>query len=457
MTQKTQRLLIIENKASDAKQLKRYLENDFDITFASEVKRAEAFLGSGLFPVAILNLDLHPSSDSPETGLRLLEKVPNLSPHTKMVVVTKLTQPDVAMKAIALSAMDCFTKPIDLNVLRHITRRAFHIHDLENANRQLLQQADHSTSLCGMIGVSETMQSLFKMIRKASAFQYSALITGESGTGKQMVAQALHELSPRSKNPFVIINCAAIQENLLESELFGHEKGAFTGAVSAKKGKFELADGGTILLDEIGELPLALQAKLLRCLQEGAIERVGGENTLSLDLCILAATNRNLKESVAQGIFREDLYFRLNVVPIVLPPLRERPEDIMALASHFLETEIKALGLPKTSFSTDAMAALSAYEWPGNVRELHNRIRRALAVAADQTLTARHLDLETHIISDTPGENLLTLQQARQQAERYCIQQALWVAHNNISQAAKLMGISRPTLHDLLKKHDIKV
>jgi two-component system NtrC family response regulator len=271
------------------------------------------------------------------------------------------------------------------------------------------------------------------------------------------VAHALHALSPRNNGPLVIINCAAIPENLLESELFGHEKGAFTGAVARKIGKFEQAHTGTVFLDEIGELPLAMQAKLLRCLQEGTIERVGGDKTLALSVRIVAATNSDLERAVARGAFREDLFFRLNVVPIVLPPLRERPEDIMVLAHHFLKTESKALRLPRAAFASDAAAALCAYQWPGNVRELQNRIRRALSAAAGQVITARHLDLATANGADEPAEKLMTLQQARDRAERHCIQQALWLSNNNISQAAKLLETSRPTLHDLIKKHELKL
>ncbi len=457
MAQEPLRLLVIENEVAAAKQLKRALEHDFEITIAPDGQRARELLGSGLFPVATLNPALPPVSDSPREGFKLLEAMPILSPYTKVIVITDNTDAAVAMKAVALSAVDVVFGPADPDILRIIVQRAFHMHALESANRQLMRQGDQSTSLCGMIGASEPMRSLFRTIHKISAHDFPALITGESGTGKEMVAHALHTLSPRSKGPFVIINCAAIQENLLESELFGHEKGAFTGAVTEKKGKFELADGGTVLLDEIGELPVSMQAKLLRCLQEGTIERVGGEKTLFLDVRIIAATNRDLDSAVAAGDFREDLYFRLNVVPITLPPLRERSRDILVLAHHFLDIETRALKLPGTGFAKDAVAALSAYHWPGNVRELHNRIRRALTVSAGQTITARFLDLEDCIASDDPAEKLQTLQQARERAERYCIRQALWMARNNISQAAKLMAVSRPTLHDLLKKHDIKV
>ncbi|MBI5894682.1 MAG: sigma-54-dependent Fis family transcriptional regulator, partial [Desulfobacterales bacterium] len=317
-------------------------------------------------------------------------------------------------------------------------------------------QYDQDSSLGGLIGVSPAMRALFAVIRKVSASDYPILITGESGTGKEMAAHAIHTLSPRSQNPFVIINCGAIPENLLESELFGHEKGAFTGAVARKLGKFEQAHTGTVFLDEIGELPLLMQVKLLRCLQEGTIERVGGDKTLYLNVRIVAATNKKLEAAVDQGKFREDLFFRLNVVQVKMPPLRERPEDILVLAHHFLLKEARTLKMGRTSFSPAAIAALSVCAWPGNVRELQNCIRRALSVSRGQVITPEHLELEASCASERPIEKLMTLQEARDQAERHCVQQALLITGHNISQAAKLLATSRPTLHDLMKKHGIR-
>jgi two-component system, NtrC family, response regulator len=298
------------------------------------------------------------------------------------------------------------------------------------------------------------MKKTFQFIRKVSTNDYPVLISGPSGTGKEVAAHAIHKLSPRSQNPMVIVNCGAIPENLIESELFGHEKGAFTGATDRKKGKFELADHGTLFLDEIGELPLQLQVKLLRCLQEGTIDRVGGSETIKLDVRIIAATNVDLKEAVINKTFREDLYFRLNVVPVELPPLKERSEDIMVLAQHFLSTESKALKLGKVAFSLSAIASLSCHQWPGNVRELQNRIRRALTIFNSHMVTSEDLGLEDDA-PQQPNQKLLTLKEARSQAERRCVQQALLLTGNNISQAAKLLATSRPTLHDLITKHKI--
>ncbi len=453
-----ERLLIIEDEPSVAKQLKWSLGKRYEITTAGAPQRARELLGSGAFRVATLDLGLPPSPDSPQEGLKLLEELPHLSAHTKVIVITGNTEGDVALKAIASGAADFCSKPIDVEMLQIVLDRTFKMHRLETANRQLQQQADGGATLCGMVGVSATMHDLFAAIRKVSANDYPVLITGPSGTGKEMAAHAIHQLSRRSHRPLTIINCGAIPENLLESELFGHEKGAFTGAAERRIGKFEQADNGTVFLDEIGELPLNMQVKLLRCLQEGTIERVGGEKTLSLDLRVLAATNIELEQAVAQGRFRKDLFFRLNVVPIEMPALKDRPEDVLVLAHHFLNEEARALKRGRVSFALNALAALSAYDWPGNVRQLQNRIRRALSVSTGQMITANHLDLEAPVTS--PGESdrqVVTLQQARNQAEQECISKALLLTGNNISQAAKLLETSRPTLHDLIKKHGIHI
>jgi len=449
-----EKLLIIEDESSVAKQLKWSLSELYDITIAPDAHRAKQLLTSGVFPVATLDLGLPPDPDTSREGLKLLAEIASIAPFTKVIVITGNTEQENAVKAISLGAVDFCAKPIDLKVLQIILIRTFKIYRLEEANRRLQQQADQCGSLCGMIGVSPSMQKIFTLIRKVSANDYPVLITGESGTGKEMVAHAVHELSSRSRKPFVIINCGAIPENLLESELFGHEKGAFTGAVARKIGKFEQADSGTIFLDEIGELPLPLQVKILRCLQEHTIERVGGNKTLVLDVRIIAATNIDLKEAISKGLFREDLYFRLNVLPIRLPPLRERPEDIIMLAHYFLKNEAKELNRGHVSFSSDAIAALSSYSWSGNVRELQNSIRRALSVFSGPLIMPEHLGLNVDQEQNN-RQNLLTLQEARDQAEERCVLHALALTDNNISQAAKLLAVSRPTLHDLIRKHMI--
>ncbi|MBC2714547.1 MAG: PEP-CTERM-box response regulator transcription factor [Desulfobacteraceae bacterium] len=450
-----ERLLIIEDETSVAKQLKWSLSQAYDISIAADAKKARQLLTSGAYPVATLDLGLPPSPDTPHEGLKLLEDLGTFAPHTKVIVITGNSEQETAVKAVASGAVDFCAKPIDLKVLEIILSRTFRLYTLEEANRRLRTQIDQGGSLCGIIGVSPVMHKVFSLIRKVSETDYPVLATGESGTGKEMVAHAIHTLSARCHKPFVIINCGAIPENLLESELFGHEKGAFTGAVARKTGKFEQADSGTVFLDEIGDLPLAMQVKILRFLQEGTVERVGGKGVLKLDVRIIAATNINLKKAISRGDFREDLYFRMNVVPVHLPLLKERPEDIMVLAQHFLRTETQSLKAGRVLFSPGAIAALSVHDWPGNVRELHNRIRRSLSIFTGQTITPDNLGLGA-CQPDQTAETFSTLQEARNQAEQDCIRKALLLTGNNISQAAKLLKTSRPTLHDLLKKHNIK-
>ena len=451
-----ERLLIIEDEASVARQLKWSIGEDYDITIAPDADKARQLLACGAFPVATLDLGLPPSPDTPQVGLKLLEDLATLAPFTRLIVITGNSEQRTAVIAVASGAVDFCSKPIDLKVLKVVLDRTFKLHALQEAGRRFRMHSDQCDSLCGMIGVAPVMQSLFAMIRKISANDYPVLISGESGTGKEMVAHAIHELGPRCTNPMVIVNCGAIPENLLESELFGHERGAFTGAVARKHGKLEVANKGTVFLDEIGELPLAMQVKILRCLQEGTIERIGGNQTLSLDIRIIAATNTDLKKAVDEGVFREDLYHRLNVVPIELPSLQERPEDIMVLARHFLRKEAGSLKIGRVAFSPAAISALSSHGWPGNVREVQNRIRRALAIFSGPTITPEDLGLDA-CPPDSAGEKLMTLQAARDRGELHCMKQALLLTGNNIAQAARLLKTSRPTLHDLIKKHGITV
>ena len=448
------RLLIIEDEISVAKQLKWGLGEEYEITMAAEAEQARPLLASGSFAVITLDLGLPPYPDTPQEGFKLLEEIISLAPQSKVIVITGNAEKENAVQAIALGAVDFCAKPIDLKLLNIILSRAFKIYELEEANRRLQRHTFQGGQFCGMLGGSPVMGGLFERIEKVSGTGYPVLITGDSGTGKEKVARAVHSLSPRDQKPLVIINCGAIPENLLESELFGHEKGAFTGAAGKKIGKFEQADGGTIFLDEIGELPLALQVKILRFLQEGTVERLGGIKTITLDVRIIAASNINLKDAVAEGSFREDLFYRLNVVPLKVPSLRERAEDILLLAHHFLREESQKLQRVPASLSPAAISALTANNWPGNVRELQNRIRRALGTTSGRIIDPVDLGLE-----DPPPEpveqKLLTLKQAREAVEIKTIRQALALTGNNISQAAKHLEISRPTLHDLLKKYEI--
>ncbi len=449
------KLLIIEDEISVAKQLKWGLCNAYEISIAYDAQQARPLLASGAFGVATLDLGLPPDPDSPREGLKLLEEIPSLAPQTKVIVTTGNAEQTNGMRAVALGAADFYAKPIDLKQLDFILSRNFQIYELEQASRSLQRQADQSGSFCGMLGISSAMQGLFGRIRQVSRSAYPVLITGASGTGKEMAARAVHDLSARAQQPLVIINCGAIPENLLESELFGYEKGAFTGAVERKLGRFEQAHKGSVFLDEIGELPLSLQVKILRFLQEGTIERLGGGKTISLDTRIIAATNIDLETAVQERVFRRDLFFRLNVVPLKIPTLSERAEDILFLAQHFLQEEARALGRGQVFFLPAAMAAIRAYDWPGNVRELKNLIQRALSTTSGRTLAPADLGLKEK--DKNFGFNKLpTLKAARDEAEVGVIRQALVLCSNNISQAAHMLDISRPTLHDLLKRHGIK-
>ena len=444
-------LLIIEDEASVAKQLKWGLGSEYEVTVAANGDEARRYLASGRFSVATLDLGLPPYADTAQEGLALLEALPRIASATRIIVITGNDDDATAMQAVGLGAIDFCSKPVDLKLLKVILSRTFLIAGLEEANR-CLQEKTSSFLFSSMLGVSPAMLKLFELIKLAAISEYPVLVSGESGTGKEMVAGAVHQHSQRSEKPLVIINCGAIPENLLESELFGHEKGAFTGADARQIGKFEQADGGTVFLDEIGEMPLPLQVKLLRCLQQGTIERLGGGKTIQLDLRIIAATNVDLEEAVRQGTFRQDLFFRLNVVPLALPPLRERGEDILLLAHHFIRQEAQVMQRGTVSLAPAAVSALDHHSWPGNVRELQNRVRRALSLSSGSVLTAVDLGLEDE---DEGDERLLTLKQARAKAEKNVIRQALLLTDNNISQAAKLLETSRPTLHDLIKKHGI--
>ncbi len=448
------KLLVIEDEKSVAKQLRWGLDEEYEITIASDAAQAKPLLASGLFPVATLDLGLPPHPDTPQQGFALLEEIAALAPHTRVIVITGNAEDDNAIKAIALGAADFYAKPIDLKILKIILARTFRIQGLEDANRRLQTQSSQSGSLCGMIGISPVMHKVFERLKNAGKTDYPVLITGNTGTGKEMAAHAVHNLSQRAEKPLIIINCGAIPENLLESELFGHEKGAFTGAAGRQIGKFEQADGGTIFLDEIGEMPMPLQVKILRVLQESTIERLGGTKTLHLDVRVIAATNINLQEAVQQKTFREDLFYRLNVVPLRIPDLKERPEDVLVLAHYFLKEETQKMQRPGTSFSPAAIAALSTHDWPGNVRELQNRIRRALGTTMDKCVHPADFGLEKNPANQKELQ-LPSLREAREAAEQKAVQQALALCGNNISQAAKLLEISRPTLHDLLKKYDI--
>ncbi len=442
-----QKLLIIEDEQAVAKQLKWGLAKEYDISIANNSKEAKELLLSGIFPVATLDLGLPPFPDATRVGFEILDFcVKNID--TKIIVITGNSEEKNAVKAIAAGAVDFCAKPIELDLLRTILSRTFRIYSLEEINRTNQKLATpKSTSLCGMIGVSPVMENLFSRLRKICSNNFPVLVTGESGTGKELACRAIHELSPRRNFPFVIINCGAITENLIESELFGHEKGSFTGAVSKQIGKFEQGDNGTVFLDEIGELPMAMQVKLLRCLQEGTIERVGGSKTIKLDIRIVAATNVDLEKAVGDGTFRKDLFHRLNVIPVNLPTLRQRSDDIVGLANHFLREESRNLAVGKVHFSPAAIAAMLIYPWPGNVRELQNKVRMALSLIDGKVISADELGIGDSLTNEM-AKILPSLKEARKKADISVVKQAMAISGNNISQAARLLNTSRPTLHD---------
>jgi two-component system NtrC family response regulator len=397
--------------------------------------------------VTLLDLGLPPRPNEPDEGMAALSAVLALEPLAKVIVISGQGEKQNAVRAVGAGAYDFLSKPIDMDELRLVLQRCVYLAELEQEYRAL-QHSTRADSFEDMVGVSPQMRTVFDFVRKVAPTSAPVLILGESGTGKEMVALALHRLSAQKAGPFVAINCNTIPENLLESELFGHEKGAFTGAQTLRKGHIETAAGGTLFLDEIGELPAHVQVKLLRFLQEKCFQRVGGRHEILSDARIVAATNRNLEESVASGKFREDLYFRLAVVVLKLPPLRERGDDIILVAKAFLHNYGVEHAKPGLTFAPDALRALTLHSWPGNIRELQNRVRRAVIMADGKRVSAKDLEL-TDSLSALPPQ---TLKEARESVERQMVQDALWRHKNKIAAAALELGISRPTLYELMEK-----
>jgi len=399
--------------------------------------------------VVSLDLGLPPSPEGAEEGLKALDEILRVAPSTKVVVVTGNTDRENALKAIQLGAFDYHLKPVDLDEYKVVLRRAGYLRELTQESEAAARSMEASIRFEEILGNTPRMREIFGVIQRVAKTDATVLIEGESGTGKELIARAIHHRSSRRNGPFVAINCGAIPETLLESELFGHEKGAFTGAHVQRKGKLEVASGGTLFLDEIGELPVLLQVKLLRFLQERTIERIGGRELIALDLRIIAATNRDLKAHLQKGLFREDLFYRLSVVAVQVPPLRERGEDVLLLANTFLQRSAKE-DRRRVRFGPDAVAAIVAYGWPGNVRELENKVRRAVIMARGRVIEPADLDL-------TPAEpaQVGSLRETRERVERQALVEVLSRHRGNVSQAARELKVSRPTLHGLLDKHDI--
>ncbi len=445
-------LLVVEDDPGLQSQL-RWCFEGYEVIIAGDRQAALAAMQKHRPAVVTLDLGLPPDPANASEGLATLEEILASYPYTKVIVVTGNDDRDNAVKAVSLGAYDFYQKPVEPEILGMIIERAHALHDLEEEHCQL-QQA-RTTQLEGIIGASPQMQKACRMVEKVAPSDVTTLLLGESGTGKELFARALHNLSPRKSGPFIAINCAAIPEALLESELFGHEKGAFTGASKQMRGKVEYADGGTFFLDEVGDLPQSLQAKMLRFLQERVIERVGGRNEIPVDVRVICATHQNLQSLIKEGQFREDLYYRISEIALLIPPLREREGDNLMLARVFLERFSRDQGQSLKGFSPEAIQAIEGYHWPGNVRELENKVKRAVIMADGDYVMAE--DLELDVASGEEDEPLhLDLRHVREEAERKALQRALTLANNNVTQAAELLSVSRPTLYDLLNKYGLK-
>lgn len=442
------KILIVEDDENLRTQMKWALAQEYEVFLAEDRPGALAVLGREQPAVVLLDLGLPPHPAEVEEGFLALSELRERDDMIKVIILTGRSEKGHALRAIGQGAYDFLGKPVEGEELKGILRRAFHVAQLERDYRKL-QQRQNGEPLGEMLGTSPQIQKVFAMIRKAATTDVPVLIVGESGTGKELVARALHGQGARKAGPFVVINCGAIPETLLESELFGHEKGAFTGAHIQRKGRMEIAQGGTLFLDEVGELPLPLQVKLLRFLQEHRIERVGGREGIFVDARVIAATNVDLKKAVSEGRFREDLYYRLEVVVIVVPPLREREGDILLLASALLQQYVAASSKKITGFTPQAVRTMESYSWPGNVRELENRLQRAIIMTERPKLTPEDLDLASPF---TRYAGLGGLREAREALERDFIQRALVRHPGNLTQAAAELGISRPTLYDLMEK-----
>jgi two-component system NtrC family response regulator len=450
VTDQQKRLLVVEDDLGLQSQL-RWCFEDYQVLVAEDRESALAQLRRYEPPVVLQDLGLPPDAEGVSEGLATLEQTLSAAPATKVIVVTGHGDQENAVKAVGLGAYDFYQKPVDTDTLQLIVNRAYQIFELEQENQRLLRQQGASP-LDGIVAASEKMLHVCRIIEKVAPTNATTLLQGESGTGKELLARALHSLSPRVDRPFVAINCAAIPENLLESELFGHERGAFTGALKQTPGKVEMADAGTLFLDEIGDMPMALQAKLLRFLQERVVERIGGREEIPVDVRVVCATNQDLDAGHKEGRFRQDLYYRISEITINIPPLREREGGRLILARTLLDKYSKQHGRLIRGFTQDAQSAIHNYHWPGNVREMENKIKGAVIMAEGKQVSAVDLGLA----EETTPAPRLNLREARREAETRTIKRALVYASGNISQAAKMLGITRPTLYDLLEKHEIQ-
>ncbi|MCW8885806.1 MAG: PEP-CTERM-box response regulator transcription factor [Motiliproteus sp.] len=444
-------LLMVEDDLGLQKQMKWCFEQ-YDLVFAGDHDSAIKQLRRYEPEVVTLDLGLPPDPANASVGLSILEEVLKLSPETKVIVVTGNDDKANAIKAVGLGAYDYYQKPLDPDILGLIVDRAFKLRELEIENKKLLV-LKHNQPLEGVVAASDEMLKICRTVEKIAPADIGTLVLGESGTGKEVLARAIHQLSNRSEERFVAINCASIPDNLLESELFGYEKGAFTGAVKTTPGKIETAHKGTLFLDEIGDMPVSLQAKLLRFLQEKTIERIGGRDEIVVDVRIVSATHQDLEKLIQESLFREDLYYRLSEFTIRIPALRERQGDAIVIARAFLSRFANQFGKSVRGFSDEAVLAINSFPWPGNIRELENRVKRAVVMADKRQISAEDLDLKV----DSGGEEQLpfNLKEAREKMERSLILRAISQAESNITKASELLGVTRPTLYSLMNKHDI--
>ncbi|CAN5176295.1 PEP-CTERM-box response regulator transcription factor [soil metagenome] len=447
------KLLIVEDDVGLQRQL-RWAYEDYHLFIAGDREEAIEIVRVEAPDVVTLDLGLPPDPDGTSEGFATLEEILQIKPDTRVIVASGHGARESALRAIAGGAYDFYQKPVDIDELGLIVKRAFHVHALERENARLAEQAPEDHRVLGrLITAAPEMIKVARTIERVAAADVSVMLLGASGTGKELLAQGLHDASHLRNGPFVAINCAAIPETLLESELFGHEKGAFAGAIGTVPGKIEMAEGGTLFLDEIGDIPLALQVKLLRFLQERVIERVGGRESIAVNTRIVCATHRNLDAMIAAETFREDLYYRLAEIVVRIPALKERPGDSVLLARHFLGRYAREMNPSIKGLAPDALAALDAWGWPGNVRELDNRMKRAVIMADGKLVTAADLDLDG---DGGEGVDVINLKVAREMADRKSIRRAIARTQGNISSAAKMLGISRPTLYDLLKQYEMQ-
>lgn len=446
MTDSKPVLLIVEDDLGLQSQLRWHFES-YDVVVAPDRKSAIAAVRMHEPAVVLQDLGLPPDEEGVEEGFATIQETLRITPHTKIIVVTGYHDYENALRAVALGAYDFYQKPVNTDTLDLIVQRAYQMWSLEQENKRL--QDSRQTPLPGVIAGDERMASVCKIVEKLAPTNVTCLILGESGTGKEVIARAIHNLSQRRDKRFVAINCAAVPENLMESELFGYEKGAFTGASKRTLGKVEVASEGTLFLDEIGDMPLPLQAKLLRFLQERVVERLGGRTEIPVDVRVVCATNKNLEDMVANGTFREDLFYRISEMVIELPPLRERGSDKTLLARALLAKYTEQLNKNIKGFTPEAICTIESYEWPGNIREMENKLKRAVIMCEHKNISVADLGLpETESLS-------LNLRTVRQDAEKVAIIRAINMSEGNISAAAKLLGVTRPTLYDLVKKYGI--